>query len=144
MSWIGSLIGGAQQFRQADIDKDTQARNKQIGEFQAEDALKRGTIEQERYRRQLVRLIGAQKAEIGARNVEQRGSALDLLEDSAQIGEEDLTQIRNDAARTAWGYRVGASEQSRFYNQSAINNRAGGIGSLLTGAAQAYGQWKKE
>lgn len=143
MSWVGGVAQLAQGFRQESIDKDTARRNEEIGAFQAADATRRGTIEEMRYRRQIAQLLGRQKAEIGARNVEVRGSALDLLEDTAQIGEEDVTTIRNDAARQAWGYRVNANEQANLNRQSGANARNQGIGTALTSGAQAYGQWRQ-
>lgn len=145
MSLIGTLIGGGAQLgsglRQKQTDEDTARKQKEIGEYQAQDEINTSTIEQMRYRRQVNALMGAQKNEIGARNVEARGSALDLLEDSAQIGEEDLTTIRNNAARQAWGYRTNANEQARVTRQSGRNAAAQGIGSALTSGSQAYGQW---
>lgn len=147
MGWVLGAAGAVSQlgsgFRNADIAKEDAAREEQLGQYQAEDAVKRGTVEEMRYRRQLAQLIGKQRNEIGARNVEARGSALDLLGDSAAIGEEDIVSIRNDAARTAWGYSVNANEQSRFQRQQAGNYQAQGIGSALTSGAQAYGMWKQ-
>jgi hypothetical protein len=40
------------------------------------------------------------------------GTPLNLLSDTAQIGEEDAQTIRNNAAREAWGYRNQANEAS--------------------------------
>ena len=143
MSWISGLISAAQGARQNSLDKNTAARQEQQGEFQAQDAERVGTIEEMRYRRQVAALIGRQRNEIGARNVEARGSALDLLEDSAQLGEEDVVQIRNNAARQAWGYRANASEQSRVTRQEGTNAAARGGASALTSGIQAYGKWKE-
>lgn len=146
MGWIVSLVGAgvsaAGSIKQGKIDEETAQHNAQLASYQADDALSRGNVQEMQYRRQLAQLIGKQRNEIGARNVEARGSALDLLEDSAQLGEEDALTIRNDAARQAWGYRNQASEASRFGEQSKLNANARAGSTLLTGAAQSYGQWK--
>jgi hypothetical protein len=143
--WVmlaGAAVGALGQKRagdQASADATAQA---QIGDLQATDALSRGGISEDRYRRQIAQIAGAQKAEIGARNVKaSSGTALDLLSDTAMIGAEDALTIRNDAAREAWGYKYGADESKRYGRaaRSQANLQAGST--LLTGAAQAYGTW---
>src|SRR5262249_35794370 len=114
-----------------------------LANFQAQDALDRGTLDESRYRRQLAQFIGTQRNEIGARNVEARGSALRMLEDTAQLGEEDAQTIRLDAARQAWGYKNQASEQARIGRQSSLNDFGAAGSSLLTGSGRAYGKWKQ-
>lgn len=148
MGWIIGLVGAgvsaAGSVKQGKLDEQTAQHNEQLANYQADDALRRGSVEEMQYRRQLAQLIGKQRNEIGTRNVEARGSALSLLEDSAQLGEEDALTIRNDAARQAWGYRNQASEASRTGQQSKLNANTRAGSTLLTGASQAYGQWKKE
>lgn len=146
MGWaqlIGQGIQGASQIaqgKQAAADAET---NRRIAEFQAQDALLRGTKDEERYRRLIATTIGAQRAEFGARNVTTSGTALDILSDTAQVGGEDIAMIRSNAARTAWGYRAQANEASRW-GQAAQANAYGQAGStLLTAGANAWGQWKK-
>jgi uncharacterized membrane protein YdfJ with MMPL/SSD domain len=143
MCWVAlaglavGALGQARAGQQAKVDADAQAA---IGELQATDELARGGMEEDRYRRQVAQITGAQKAEIGARNVK-GGTALDLLSDTAMIGEEDALNIRNESARTAWGYKYGADESRRYGKaaRSQANMQAGST--LLTGAAAAYGQW---
>lgn len=147
MCWIAlagvalSAVGTMQQGAQA---KETAAINAQIAGIQAEDSLKRGGVEEDRYRRQIAQIAGAQRAEIGKRNVKgNSGTALDLLSDTAMIGEEDALTIRNESAREAWGYRFQADESKRYGKSAYRNATAQAGGSLLTGGAQAYGLWKQ-
>src|SRR5687768_13909599 len=104
--WFVPLIAsGISAADQNQAGKEAEAAGKRdalLGELQAEDALDRGGLEEQRYRRQLAQIAGAQKAQIGARNVKRSGTALDLLTDTATIGEEDILTIRNEAAREAW------------------------------------------
>ncbi len=147
MGWaqlIGQGIQGASQLaqgKQAAADAET---NQRIANAQAEDALLRGTKEEERYRRLIATTVGAQKAEFGRRNVvASSGTALDILADTAMIGEEDIQTIRSNAARQSWGYRNQASEAARW-GAAQLNNAYGQAGNtLLTAGAQAYGQWKQ-
>jgi hypothetical protein len=145
MGWvalIGAAIGVAGDIAQGKQDAATGETNRRLGLAQANDALLRGTIEETRYRRQIAQIIGAQKAAFGHRNVAVSGTALDILSDTAQIGEEDALTIRNNAAREAWGYRHQANEASRW-GASQRNNAFASAGStLLTAGSQAYGMWK--
>jgi len=136
-----SLLSAGSKREQGKDAQRTAEENSALATEQASDALTRGSIEEQRYRRQLRQLIAKQRNAIGARNVEASGSALRLLEDSAQLGEEDALTIRNDAARQAWGYRNQANEAARIGRQSRLNADADATSTLLTGAAQAYGRW---
>lgn len=146
MGWAvqlgGALLDAGAKRKQGEVDEKTSEANQRLDNYQADDALNRGSIEEQQYRRQLAQLMGKQRNEVGARNVEMRGSALRLLEDSAMIGEEDATTIRNNAARTAWGYRNNASEAARWGANQKSNANAAAAGTILTGAAQSYGAWK--
>lgn len=65
------------------------------------------------------------------------GSALDLIGETAQFGEEDALSIRANAAREAWGYKVGANDSR---NQAKLTKAAGknkATATLLSTAAQA-------
>lgn len=144
--WLIPLAAGAVsaagQVQSGNAAEAAAQREAAIGEMQAQDAIARGGIEEQRYRRQVAQLAGAQRTEFGARNVKRSGTALDLLRDTETIGEEDALTIRNEAAREAWGYRVGADE-SRRWGRSARQQSLYGAGStLLTSGAQAYGFWK--
>src|SRR5687768_16073808 len=125
MCWIalaGTALSAVGQMRAGADAKETAAINAQLAGIQSEAALYRGGVEEDRYRRQIAQIAGAQKAEIGARNVKGgSGTALDLLADTAMIGEEDALTIRNEAARESWGYRFQANESNR-YGKAAYRN----------------------
>jgi hypothetical protein len=141
---IGAGMGAAGDMEQGKIDEATAETNRRLSIAQANDALLRGSIEEQRYRREVAQIVGGQKAAFGQRNVAVSGTALDLLSDTAQIGEEDALTIRNNAAREAWGYRNQANEASRW-GANAKSNAYGRAGStLLTSGAQAYGTWKSQ
>lgn len=140
---IGAGIDTAGKISQGKQDAATAETNRRLSEAQANDALLRGTKDEARYRRQIAMIAGQQKADFGARNVAVSGTALDLLGDTAQIGEEDALTIRNNAAREAWGYRNQASEASRWGANQLNNSRGAGIGTLLTAGARAYDQYRE-
>jgi hypothetical protein len=144
---MGTLIGAgidvAGKLAQGKQDAATGETNRRLGMAQANDALLRGTKEETRYRRIIAQVAGQQKADFGARNVAVSGTALDLLGDTAQIGEEDALTIRNNAAREAWGYRNQANEASRWGANQLNNSRGSAAGTLLTEGSKAYKNWRE-
>lgn len=144
MGW-GQLIGAsasmAGDIEQGKMDEATAETNRRLSMAQANDALLRGTIEESRYRRQIAAVVGGQKAAFGSRNVTVSGTPLDILSDTAQIGEEDALTIRTNAAREAWGYRNQANEASRWGANASANAKGRAASTLLTAGAQAYGTW---
>jgi hypothetical protein len=149
VTWVALGIGlattayGAYTQHEAGKEGEKGAKyNQQIGLLQAEDALTQGVYDQNRYRRSLKQFLGSQRAAIGANNVTQSGSPLRLLEDSAQIGEEDIANIRNNAALESWGYKVGADQAGLRARQSRRAGDANAAGMILGGTASAYGTWR--
>lgn len=119
-------------------------------EAQAADAVQRGAIDAGSYRAGTRQAIGAERAAAGAGGVTANsGSVLDTQADTARTGALDIANIQNNALREAWGYKVAANndrQQGVFAQRAGRNTaaqlRAGAFGTLLTGAAQAYGQYK--
>lgn len=138
---IGAGIGGAGQLQQGKIDDAAGETNRRLADAQANDAILRGSREESVYRRQIAQIVGGQKAAFGSRNVAVSGTPLDILSDTAQLGEEDALTIRNNAAREAWGYRNQANEASRWGANQKANSQLAAGGTLLTAGSQAYGQW---
>ncbi len=130
-SIASSVIGGGMQFMaqrqagaaqanalryQADVDRN----NSIIQEMLAKDAIERGKTEERMHRIKIGQLKGQQLNAFAKNGVEtDSGSALDVLSDTAMIGELEALTIRNNAEREAYGYKV----QGMNYSASAANNR---------------------
>lgn len=111
-----------------------------VQEYAAEDAARRGEDEARRHGQRSRRLVSRQRAGIGASGTELgAGHAADIVEGTQALAELDQRIIRNNAAKEAWGHRVGASV-TRSRGQ-LDENRAlyGAAGSLLGGASRTYG-----
>jgi len=81
--------------------------NARIQALRAEDAVNRGEKSAKRAKEAASRLIGSQRAALGAQGIDiESGSALDIQEETASLGAEDALNIRNNAWREAWGFRV--------------------------------------
>jgi hypothetical protein len=123
--------------------------NAHLADLQAQDAISRGAQAEIISRQRTGQLIGAQRAAAGAQGVEvNSGSSVDAQADAARTGELDALTIRNNAARSAWGYQVQsfADTNAGQLAMRGATNTAGGIrssswGTLLTGASEELGQY---
>jgi hypothetical protein len=83
--------------------------NATVADYQAADAIAIGAMEESRFREGVKGLIGEERAAFAGSNVNVGfGSALDVTADAAQLGELDALQIRSNAARAAFGFKVEA------------------------------------
>jgi hypothetical protein len=126
--------------------RDAQAahnRNAAYNEQQAQDASRRGAIEEENHRLKVRAMLGAQRAVFGANNVvASSGTPLLLAAETAQFGEADALTIRNNAAREVFGYRHQALEERLTGKAKKREAKLGALSTALTGGAQAYGMWR--
>lgn len=146
---ISAIQGGNAANEQAKFQAAVSRNNAVFAERQAADAIKRGAVEEKQQRLATSKLLGAQRSAFSANNVAiDSGSPLDVLEFTAGQGELDALIIRNNAARSAVGFRFqgsGFSSQSkldlargRSAKQAGI---ASGVGTILAGAGQFAGQF---
>jgi hypothetical protein len=135
-----SAFGGMQQGRyQAAVAKN----NQRLAERQAEDALRRGDLAEDQQRRKTGLILGTQRAGLAGQGTAlDEGSPLDIVGDTAMVGETDALTIRSNAEREAWGYRAQAMN---FGAQADIErSRAGLLGtgaSLLGGGVGILDRW---
>ena len=109
MSGIGKIQQSRAQARAA-------RENRRFGEMMAADVETRGQEEIQAYQRQLSQVTGQQRVGLAAQNIDlTQGTAAQIAEQTARIGEQDVATIRRNIEREAWGIRT----------QSDINYRAG-------------------
>lgn len=117
-------------------------QNAKVAENAAADALQRGAAEEGRHRDRVRRLIGTQRAGIGASGIElESGSPLELVSDTAALGELDALTIRSNAAREAYGYRAQGNDMR---NQGRIARARGANAvrsTLLSTAVSSWGNY---
>lgn len=130
----------------ADAANEQAKENAKLAEAQAQNATMTGLVEEDRRREQTRRMLATQRATIAANNLDMStGTPLELLGDTAAVGEQDALMIRANAAREAWGFR---SQGVNYKNEGAMakaaaknNNRATiltSAGNLASGAANLY------
>lgn len=121
--------------------------NATMGEWQAQDAMRRGERAEIDQRRKTAQLKGAQTASLAARGLDiGTGSALNILSDTDYLGEIDALTIRDNGRREAWAYRQGAQNDANSAGVlratgNAISPLGAGATSLLTSAPQVARHW---
>jgi hypothetical protein len=130
VSGARTMFGAAQEAQQAQIQaaqqshrawqasyhtdyQTAQARNAAAAsEYNAQDAERRGEVEEERQRRKTSLLQGSLLARLAAQGSDLDGSPLDILGDAAAQGEQDALATRYQAAREAWAQRIQAANRT--------------------------------
>jgi hypothetical protein len=139
----GALSSAFSSFMQARSQKYISKANARMAEMQAKDALKRGHEAEALSRQKTRKLIGSQRAAMAAQGIRlDFGSALDVQQEAADIGELDALTIKNNALREAFGFKseaLNATMQGRLASQSSVNQ---GMETLLTGGLRYFDRRK--
>jgi hypothetical protein len=125
-----------------DYNEKIAETNKKVLESQAQDAERQGQIMQQERRLKTRMQIATQQVGFGAQNVEQTGTALDILGDTAMFGQIDEDRIAADAARKAFGFRFqgwDVEAQKRLMQSQAKDARTGTILSTVSSIAGTLG-----
>lgn len=149
LSAYGQQQAGKAQAAQARYNAAVQRNNQIVANQLAADSIKRGEIEEKQHRLQVAQLKGRQKTVLAASGIEtDSGSALDILSDTAEIGELEALTIRNNAEREAHGFKTQASNfaASSQNNLLAADNAesagtSGAFSTLLGGAGSVASKW---
>lgn len=152
----GSLLSayGAEQKGQAQSQMYTYqagiaSLNSQIATGNRDYAIYSGGQDAARYGMKSAQAAGSIKAKQGASGIDvNSGSSVNVQQGQKQISDLDQATIRNNAARTAYGYEEEATidtAQGQMYTSAASNSlEAGNIaaaGSLISGAASVSDKW---
>lgn len=129
----------------ADYNAAVQRNNAVLANQQAQDAVERGRVDESRHRRQVQQLKGRQTAALAASGVDvNSGSALDTLGDTAVMGEIDALQIRDNASREAWRYRVeanSANNQAGLFDLQRRNVQGASVAPLIGAVGSVGDKW---
>ncbi|MCR4296522.1 MAG: hypothetical protein NUW21_13385 [Elusimicrobia bacterium] len=144
---IGGAISAKGGYDQAQDAADGMQANARMARLAARDALQRGALESGQARMEGTKVIGQQKAAIGASGIDaSSGSAVALMADTRVQSELDAVTIANNAAREAWGFRTQARQldsQAKKTREASKWAVAGSlIGTAASGAGTAYSGFK--
>lgn len=159
MMMVGSTImGGMGQIQQgranaaaANYNAQVSDMNAKLADRAAKDALERGKVEEQKQRAKTAQIIGQQTAGMAANGLDLSfGSPLDLLVDTATLGEIDALTIRSNTYREERDIRQQGANyrgQAGMYRSQAASASTGGflgaVGTVLGGGAQAYGNHRR-
>lgn len=149
---IGLALTAVSGYVAYDTSKKAQEYNEQVAEIgkktaeaQALDAQQQGQIERQERRLKTRMQIATQQVGFAAQGMEQSGTALDILGDTAMFGEIDENRITANADRRAFGYKTDAfniESGKRIGAFQGKNDRTGTIlttgASLLSGSQSLY------
>ncbi len=132
--------------------------NKQLAEYQAQDAIARGQTAEAQQRIKGAQVVSAQRTHFAASGVDispeglvgpegkTYTSAFNILEDTKLMTELDARTIRQNALKEAWGYRVEGANynaQGKLLTSRAAGESPLGAGatSLLTSGSTVAANW---
>jgi len=90
------------------------SNNAKTSELQAQDAIRRGDEEASALRQRIAATKSAQRVALASNGLDlSDGSALNVLSDTDVLGAQDVLTVKDNALKTAWGYRTqGANYQA--------------------------------
>lgn len=152
---LGSAVfGGISSFSQSSAARDqanyqaaVQRNNEIISEQRAQTVERKGREEERLHRRQVAQLKGRQLVSLAGSGVDvTTGDSVDLLAETAELGERDAHKIRENTQQAAYDERLNAlsfRNEARLYDAKAANENPllAGTTSLLTGAAPIASKW---
>jgi hypothetical protein len=146
MAIISAIAGGvsaAGQKQQTDTQSDILQYEADTEKLAAEDAAKRGGIAEEQQLARTRQIRAQQEAIMSASNVDlTTGTPAAVLDQTTAMGTLDAVTIRSNAAREAWGYTQKAEGSLMQKGMTQQAGAYGAAGTLLGGAARAYGTYK--
>lgn len=140
MSAYGQIQQGDNQKKLNDYQAAIGERSAKISDQAADDAEERGRVAEQQQRLKTSQIIGTQRSALASGGVQvDSGSALDVVADSAMLGEMDALTVRQNAEREAYQYRLQAyssrtqAGMSTLAGNNAASNAAWGAGTTLIG-----------
>ncbi len=145
VSAIGQFQQGRQSSAEARFRSQIASNNAIIAGQNAEIALEKGRADIRDKRRETRQRIGSQKAQLAAQGFSiSEGTSIDILGDTAALGELDVLRIEADAENRARNFEVqaqGFESEAVLGRLAAKGARRAGVisagATLLTGAARA-------
>lgn len=129
------------------VQEKVARNNAQIAEWQAQDAAARGARNEQMSRLKTAQLAGTQRARLAANGVSlTEGSALNILDDTAYMGELDAQAIRDNTSKEVWGQRTQAQnlrdEAALFgYRADAESPLLATASTFLTAGGRVADKW---
>lgn len=149
LSAHGALQKGEAQARMYTYQAGIANLNQKIALNNRDYAIYSGGEEAKRFGMKSAQVAGSIKAKQAASGVDvNSGSSVDVQKGQKTVSDLDMATIRNNAARTAYGFQEEASvdeQQAKLYTSAASDSLKGGniaaAGSLISGASSVSDKW---
>jgi ribosomal protein L9 len=147
VSAYGAYNSAQGQKQSLEYQSKVDANNATVGEWQAQDAEKRGQDDAARARRANSQQRGAQRTALAANGLDlNSGSALSLLDDTEYFGAVDQQTVANNTTQEAWALRNRAANftaASNLHKTGASNISPGFAAgsSMLSSASSVADKW---
>lgn len=109
---LGLLSGLSQQNAmkvQASFEKERAKTNAMLIDMQRRDVLEQGDSQADEYEKEVAQMIGAQTTSFAAQGIDvNTGTAAAIRNQTRETGDQDITSIKNNAWKQAWGLEVEA------------------------------------
>ena len=139
ISVVGTAISATGTYEAGQSQKAAADYNAKVQNNAAKDALQRGADSAEQNTEKTRRLLATQNATMGANGlVTSTGTPLDILTNTAGLGELDSLRLLNNAQRDASGLTTQANLTQFQGNQAADAGTLGAAATVLGGASKAY------
>lgn len=138
----GSMMQAQGQTQNANFQSGMMKQNALFKEQAAQETIAAGDTSADWQRVRTGQAVGTQRSVQAANGIDvNSGSAAQLQDDTAMLGELDALTIQNNAAREAYGYRVQAQQDRLNAVQTVQNGRTAATGSILGGLGSAFGSF---
>jgi len=139
---LGGVMGAQNAKQEGAFNSGMLKQNAALKDQAANDTIAAGNTSADWQRVRTGQAIGTQRSAQAANGIDvNSGSAAQLQDDTAMIGELDALTIANNAAREAYGYRVQAQQDRQNSAQVLTNAGNKATGSILGGLGSAFGSF---
>jgi len=150
-SVASAAAGGVSAYsaiQQGQAAKEAARATAKMQEESAQQAVQQGEEESDRQRRAGAALMAQQRVAMAANGVDvSSAAAIEQLDDTKGLIEEDAFAIRTGANRSAGGMMQAAANSRTEGNNAASQGLWGGVGSILSTGARVgakYSQWARQ
>lgn len=138
----GSMMQAQGQTQNAEFQSGMMGQNANFKLRTADETINAGNTSADWQRVRAGQAVGTQRSVQAANGIDvNSGSAAQLQDDTAMLGELDALTIQNNAAREAYGYRVQAKQDILNASQTVQNGKTAANGSILGGIGGAFGSF---
>ncbi len=134
------VYAGAAANAQGKYEQQVAQENRKHELAAAEDAKRRGTVEEMRRMRVLAQQIGQQRATMAAGGLDLSfGTPAAIVDDTRMIGMEDVAAIRENTTKEIKGYDINAANFTMQGRAARARGKAAMTGSLFQAAGTLLG-----